>query len=68
MAPQNTSDCCRLQNGELQYAEHRHNDDLGGIDPLFDLDAGFGDDEEYEVRRCAFCMLYREAQNCYRVC
>ena len=33
----------------LQYAEHAHNEDMGGIEDLVDLDTGFADDEEYEV-------------------
>lgn len=44
--------CCaaerRLEGGELEFAEHAHNEDMGGIESLVDLDAGFADDEEYD--------------------
>ena len=33
----------------LQYAEHAHNEDMGGIEDFVDLDNGFADDDEYEV-------------------
>ena len=39
---------CRLEGGELEFAEHAHNEDMGGIESLVDLDAGFADDEEYD--------------------
>ena len=38
----------RLEGGELEFAEHAHNEDMGGIESLVDLDAGFADDEEYD--------------------
>ena len=37
----------------LQYAEHAHNEDMGGIEDLVDLDTGFADDDDYEVHICA---------------
>ena len=39
---------CRLEGGELEFAEHAHNEDMGGIESLVDLDAGFADEEEYD--------------------
>lgn len=60
---------CRLQNGEIQFDEHRHNEDMGGIDPLLDLDAAFADVEEYdEVPICAFSELLRKPQSCWELC
>lgn len=35
----------RLKGGGLQFAEHEHNEDMGGIESFVDLDAGFADDE-----------------------
>ena len=48
----------RLEGGELEFAEHAHNEDMGGIESLVDLDAGFADDEEY----AEVCML------CFHLC
>lgn len=50
----------RLEGGVLQYAEHAHNEDMGGIEDLADLDAGFADEDEYEVHLPA-CDWHRVA-------
>lgn len=56
---------CRLEGGELQFAEHAHNEDMGGIESLVDLDAGFADDEEYdEVSSHVLVMLCVTSQSC----
>jgi len=36
----------RLEGGALMHAEHAHNEDLGGIESMIDMDAGFVDDED----------------------
>lgn len=46
----------RLEGGELEFAEHAHNEDMGGIESLVDLEAGFADDEEY-AEVCGLCFL-----------
>ena len=40
----------------LQFAEHEHNEDMGGIESFVNLDAGFADDE-YEVRPLAMTLV-----------
>jgi hypothetical protein len=37
---------CRLEGGALMHAEHAHNEDMGGIESMIDMDAGFVDDED----------------------
>ncbi len=39
----------RAEGGALKYAEHAHNEEMGGIESMIDLDPGFAEDEEYEV-------------------
>ncbi|DBB04235.1 TPA: hypothetical protein ACH3X1_013259 [Trebouxia sp. C0004] len=36
----------RLEGGALKHAEHAHNEDMGGIESMIDMDAGFVDDED----------------------
>lgn len=36
---------CRLEGGALKHPEHAHNEDMGGIESMIDMDAGFADDE-----------------------
>ncbi|DBA81851.1 TPA: hypothetical protein ACH3X1_007570 [Trebouxia sp. C0004] len=38
----------RLDGGGLKYAEHAHNEEMGGIESMIDLDPGFAEDEDYE--------------------
>ena len=40
---------CRLEGGALMHAEHAHNEDMGGIESMIDLDPDFVEDEVYEV-------------------
>lgn len=35
------------------HQEHAHNEDMGGIESLIDMDAGFSDDESDEEVRMA---------------
>ena len=39
---------CRLAGGELQFEEHKHNEDMGSIESFLDLDVGFANDAEYD--------------------
>ncbi|KAL0051116.1 hypothetical protein WJX82_002309 [Trebouxia sp. C0006] len=36
----------RLDGGALKYAEHAHNEEMGGIESMIDLDPGFAEDED----------------------
>ena len=38
----------RLEGGGLVHQEHAHNEDMGGIESLIDMDTGFSDDESDE--------------------
>ena len=61
---QTSAAACRLEGGELEFAEHAHNEDMGGIESLVDLDAGFADDEEYDevCKSHLVCVFCRTAQ------
>ena len=43
----------RLEGGGLVHQEHAHNEDMGGIESLIDMDTGFSDDESDEEVRMA---------------
>lgn len=38
----------RLEGGGLVHQEHAHNEDMGGIESLIDMDTGFSDGESDE--------------------
>ncbi len=44
------------------HAEHAHNEDLGGIESMIDMDAGFVDDED-SVMRYSSCRLSPSLQS-----
>ena len=47
----------RLEGGGLVHQEHAHNEDMGGIESLIDMDTGFSDGESDEE----VCSAYRSA-------